>query len=579
MGRDDVAALTTLAQLRSCACVHRHTDGVPTTLPQRVLRSLAEARSAGEAIDATLAEVVEGLNATVAVLWLFDADNAVLLWNADFAGDAATAEFRAISRRLAFALGDGLPGRVAATGEPEVVEDLGTDPDFARSQAALAAGLGRGIAAPLVGRDGVIGVIEAFAPHASLFSLTEADALDGASRQLAAYLGRVNVEERLQASEERHAAVVAAALDCVITMDHEGRVLDFNPAAEATFGFAREDAVGESLAELIIPPELREAHRRGLETYLAERRGRILDTRLELTAMRRSGEVIPVELTVTRLGSTEPPMFAGFVRDISDRHQVEAENARLLAERTYIAETLQRSLLPRSLPAIEGFEVAARYRAAGEQYLVGGDFYDLFESEPGVWTALIGDVSGKGPEAAAITALSRHTLRAGALRGSSPSADLALLNDALLAARDRDWRFATVLCTRISHHGDHATVTLSTGGHLPPLVLRADGTIEELPIRGTVLGIMPEPRLVEQVVRLEPGDLMLFYTDGVTEVRPGEPGYGDRLLRQVLGEHGTGSVDDLAAAIERAATCAQAGEPRDDIALIALRVAGSVTAR
>ena len=152
------------------------------------------------------------------------------------------------------------------------------------------------------------------------------------------------------------------------------------------------------------------------------------------------------------------------------RAALAVENARLYAERSHIAQTLQRSLLPPALPDIEGLELAARYRAAGEQNEVGGDFYDAFRAADGVWTLVIGDVSGKGPEAAALTSLTRHTLRAAALREMNPRENLELLNEALWSQPDADGRFCTVLYARVRPRADGgAEVTLATGGHLPPI--------------------------------------------------------------------------------------------------------------
>ena len=131
--------------------------------------------------------------------------------------------------------------------------------------------------------------------------------------------------EALRARDARHRAMLDAALDCVVTMDHEGCVVDFNPAAERTFGVAAADAVGRDMAELIIPPELRERHRRGLAQYIATEKAFLLDRRLEITGMRADGTTFPVELTITRIDVPGPPTFTGYIRDITDRKAAEAE--------------------------------------------------------------------------------------------------------------------------------------------------------------------------------------------------------------------------------------------------------------
>jgi PAS domain S-box-containing protein len=154
--------------------------------------------------------------------------------------------------------------------------------------------------------------------------------------------------EALRAKEARHRAMLDAALDCVVTMDHEGCVIDFNPAAERTFGHAASDAVGRDMAELIIPPELRERHRRGLARYIATEEAVLLDRRIEITGQRADGTTFPVELTITRIDVPGPPTFTGYLRDITDRKAAEAE---LRASRQRILEAADeaRRLLERDL--------------------------------------------------------------------------------------------------------------------------------------------------------------------------------------------------------------------------------------
>src|SRR6185436_19475336 len=134
------------------------------------------------------------------------------------------------------------------------------------------------------------------------------------ARTQAAALGR---------SEARKAAILDSALDCIITIDHEGCISEFNPAAEHTFGYRRNEVVGKQLGDIIIPPSLREQHRRGLARYLATGEARVLGRRIEMTAMRADGSEFPVELAITRILGSDPPVFNGFIRDITERRRVE----------------------------------------------------------------------------------------------------------------------------------------------------------------------------------------------------------------------------------------------------------------
>ena len=141
--------------------------------------------------------------------------------------------------------------------------------------------------------------------------------------QLASFIERSRAESRLEAGEGFKAAMLAASMDCIIGMDDNGIVLEFNEPAESLFGYRRADALGRELAELIVPPDLRDRHRDGLRRYLETGEGRVIDRRVELPAMRSDGSLISVELTVTRIEATDPPIFTGFVRDLSDRAEAE----------------------------------------------------------------------------------------------------------------------------------------------------------------------------------------------------------------------------------------------------------------
>ncbi len=233
----------------------------------------------------------------------------------------------------------------------------------------------------------------------------------------------------------------------------------------------------------------------------------------------------------------------------------------------HIAQVLQRSLLPPTLPHVQGLTCAVRFIAAGEGVEVGGDFYDFFRARESV-AALIGDVCGKGPEAASVTALARHTLRAAAAYEARPSAVLELLHRALREARD-DGRFCTVAYCELEPLADGARMTLACGGHPLPLVLRRSGDVEPVGQLGTLLGADVEPALTDVQVDLAAGDLVVLYTDGVTEVRAGRQEiFGYRDLATLLGRCAGLPADAVAERVESAVLEAAGGRPRDDIALL-----------
>ena len=259
--------------------------------------------------------------------------------------------------------------------------------------------------------------------------------------------------------------------------------------------------------------------------------------------------------------------------ELARRCATAVDNARLFSERSYIARTLQQSLLPAELPDIPGFEAAARFRPIGEGNEVGGDFYDLFESGGRGWTVVMGDVCGKGPDAAAVTALARYTLRAAAMRERLPSRSLGLLNEALLRQRT-DRRFCTVAYAYLEPLAEGARIGFASGGHPLPLLLRADGRVEAVGAPGTLLGVVPDPSFEDRSLALAAGDAIVFYTDGVIEARAsnGHSLDEDRLADLVATCAGA-DADAIAARVETAALEAQDGNPRDDIAVLVLRVA------
>ena len=257
--------------------------------------------------------------------------------------------------------------------------------------------------------------------------------------------------------------------------------------------------------------------------------------------------------------------------DLARRAAVAIDNARLYSERARIARTLQDSLLPPQLPTIPGLEVAARYVAAGEGIDVGGDFYDLFDLGDG-WSVVMGDVCGKGPDAAALTALARYTLRATAGQAPMPSDALATLNDAVLRQRG-DGRFITVAYARLASNGGAGKrVTLSTGGHPQPIVLRADGSAHPIGIPGTLLGVVDDPELSDATVDLAPGDALFLYTDGVTEAHAPERILEAPDIARLLEDCAGGDAAEIVKCIEDAVAGLGSGPATDDIAMMALRV-------
>jgi PAS domain S-box-containing protein len=260
--------------------------------------------------------------------------------------------------------------------------------------------------------------------------------------------------------------------------------------------------------------------------------------------------------------------------ELAARCAIAVDNARLFRERTRIARTLQESLLPPLLPELPGVEVGARFHAAGQGYEVGGDFYDVFEIGGGTFGVAIGDVCGKGPDAAAVTALARYTLRAAALTEPSPAQVLRTLNAAILK-QPGDRRFCTAAYVRFEPTATGMQATVAAGGHPLPLALRAGAEASEAGTPGTLLGVVPDPDIEDVTIDLFPGDSLVLFTDGVTEARAPKRVWGTNDLARFVGSHEPLRAAAIAERIERGALSAQADEPRDDVAIVVLKVTAS----
>ncbi|MGA4846357.1 SpoIIE family protein phosphatase [Streptomyces sp. G5(2025)] len=260
--------------------------------------------------------------------------------------------------------------------------------------------------------------------------------------------------------------------------------------------------------------------------------------------------------------------------DLSRRAALALDNARLYSERMAISQSLQRSLLPPGLPQVPGVEVDVIYRAAGEGNEVGGDFYDLFPIRDGAYGFAIGDVCGTGPEAAAVTGLARHALRLLAREGFGGPAVLERLNAAILDEGARS-RFLTLLYGELWPQEDgSAVLKIVCAGHPLPLRLRQDGTVEPYAEPQPLLGVMDDLELYEQTMTLDPGDVLLCVTDGVTERREGTRMLGDDGLADVLTTCTGLTAGAVAARIMRAVERFASDAPSDDMAILAMRVPG-----
>lgn len=262
--------------------------------------------------------------------------------------------------------------------------------------------------------------------------------------------------------------------------------------------------------------------------------------------------------------------------DLSDRAALAFDNARLYAERSYVAHTLRRSLMPSVLPLIPGLELASFFRPMGAGSEVGGDFYDAFGDEHGCWL-MVGDVCGKGAEAAALTGFLRHTTVAYAREQTSPGAVLSQVNRVMLD-QDFEGRFATAILVHLRFAGSEAAVTVAAAGHPAALIARAGGAACEFGDRGALLGIFEDPVIEEASIVLQPGDSLALYTDGLLEAHAPDRTVTAQQMIERLQQRAPAVAEDTIDALLGLVELDD--RVRDDIAILTARVtgmAGSVT--
>ncbi|MFD3654601.1 PP2C family protein-serine/threonine phosphatase [Streptomyces sp. NPDC058620] len=321
----------------------------------------------------------------------------------------------------------------------------------------------------------------------------------------------------------------------------DGQIAKVNGTLLKWLGYRREELVGRKHFSDLLTIGGRLYH----ETHFApllQMQGEVNGIALELKAADGSRLPVLVTSTVKQDSGGNPLLIRTTLLDARDRRTYEREllRARQEAERERarlqrLATTLQRTLIPPALVPVPGLDVAAHFHFASSDE-VGGDFYDLFPLAAGRWGFFMGDVRGKGADAAVVTSLARYTLRAAAVSDPVPATVLANLNTALNNEfHDDEPRFCTVIFGLLTPEEDDVgfRVVLAGGGHPPAVLLRADGSADYLPTPGgQLVGVVADAQFTTTSVDLRPGDTLLLYTDGLTEARTPNGGerYGDEAL-------------------------------------------------
>jgi len=356
-----------------------------------------------------------------------------------------------------------------------------------------------------------------------------------------------------------------------LSLRPDGTIAKTNATFLGWTGYGRDDVVGRKRFSEILAP----GDRIYYETHIAP-----------MLAMQGSIREIAVELVLAG-GARLPVIASGVVKYAADGHPAavrialfdaterRAYERELLAARERadaLARILQTSLLPPTIIQPSGLEIGAAYRPAGDGSTVGGDFYDVFETGDGRVAVVLGDVAGKGPTAAVLTSLVRHTVRTEALHSASPAHVLATAGKAFLQYHPED--FCTALLLLVDAPPRNAARLAAAGHHLPVL-RRAQAATQPVGESGQMLGLLEQADLPETVINLEVGDLLVLFTDGVVEARRHGEWFGRERLIDLIEELSAKPAQEVADAIVAAALGFQEGSGRDDIAVVACRVCTS----
>ncbi len=470
---------------------------------------------------------------------------------------------------------------VLATGEV-VLLDADVPTDLAQLGpvddpiSARALGVRSAVIAPMTGRSAIVGVLAAAGGRARRFTPADVDLVSSIARLAGLAVENLRALDRLDVSDAELASS-RARLDALVGAEVIGiiagegtLILEANRTFLDMVGLG-PDALRDGPLDWaqLTPPEWRSQDDEVMA--LMARDGRAEP--FEKEYLHADGSRVPVLVGGAAL-TVEPFRWIVYVADLRARRRAEQQardaNIRLRAlviEQHHVASVLQRSLLPALLPPVPGFEVAAHYWAEGEGITVGGDFYDIVPLGAGRFAILIGDVCGKGVEAAAVTAAARHTARAAAMHFPEPEAVLRWVHDAIAI------HAGGILCTLayavLDTAADPPTLAVALAGHPQAILVGADGAVSDIGRHGTLLGAIP-PALHTDHCTVGPGDLLAFYTDGITDA-PGAAALDHRELRSWLAQHASEPLPAIGEALHAELMGRRPGGLRDDVALVLLR--------
>lgn len=580
---------------------------------QRVTAALSRDLTAEQVAEVVLDELGDDIDgdAVAYLIWMVMGDRLHLLRSSE--ASPASDAYRDV------ALGEDLPGpTVVRTGQPlwfssqeELRAFAGMDEAWLLSQALALL--------PLAVEDQVLGLLAVVYPRPRQFSEDERRFLSVVARQAAESLHRASARRaRIRAARDNAlladvSAALGSSLDSSTSLrralvelvpamadfatihlfdklgtPRRAALLHGDPEVDAMLAKAAVDPAHEAQGVLRV---LAAAGRRprlvpvgsdppdgwALDHDHAEQLRSLGVTSAIAVPLVSRGEVLGL-LGLMRLSGSEPYGEAelALADEIGSRVSVAVDNAMQSEQRVAVARALQASLLPPELVEIPGAEVAAVFHPAGTGAEVGGDFYDLFPVDAGRWVLMIGDVSGSGPAAAALTAQVRHGARVAARAGLAPAAVVAAVNATLDETTGSEW-FCTMVYAELVPHDQGVDMEVICAGHVPPLLVSASG-VDEVECQAPLLGVLPAASFTARRLQLAPGDALVLVTDGATEARPAggrrsDAMFGEARLRQVVGRAAGCDAQGLVEAVAESVLEFAGGRLDDDLALMVLRAA------
>ena len=351
-------------------------------------------------------------------------------------------------------------------------------------------------------------------------------------------------QDALIDSEKRTRLIIESALNAIVIMDAYGIVNDWNHHAEKMFGWTKQEAIGQHLEQLIIPQRFQNLHKQGLEHYLRSGEGPILNKLLEHTAVRRDGAEFPVELSISPLKLGNSFIFSGFIHDITSRKQTEQQIRQAQINLAYtqsemnIARRIQSSLFPSKAIKTDDFEIQGFCLPADQ---VGGDYFDYFFRDKENLDIVMADVSGHSIGPALFMVETRSTIRTQANWPGKPADTLDILNNFLYQDLDTADYFITLFY--LQYNTDSKQLSFANAGHPSPLLLKqGELQCEELDAEGLILGVRKNVCFEEKSIVMNSGDLILLYTDGLTEAEnPAGEFFGIEPVCEILHQHASHS--------------------------------------